>query len=161
MNANDFIEALQLEPHAEGGYYRSSFRAEQTAQTYFNKERPLYTSIYFLLRSQDVSHLHRLKSDELWNYHAGSALTVHIISPEGEYVTKKLGLNILAGEQPQVLVPRSCIFGSSVDADDSFSLVGCVVAPGFDYEDFELFTKAELHNSYPHLHDVIEKLAYD
>lgn len=161
MNAQHFIQALQLEPHAEGGYYRATFRAEQTARTDFQKERPLYTSIYFLLRSEDISHLHRLKSDELWNYHAGSPLTVHMISPEGEYVTKKLGLNIAAGEQPQILVPRGYIFGSTVDEAHSFSLVGCVVAPGFDYEDFELFHKAELHESYPHLYDVIQKLAYD
>lgn len=161
MNPQQLIDQLQLQPHPEGGFYRSSFRSDVEAQTTFGKERPLYTSIYFLLRSEDVSHLHRLQSDELWNYHGGSTLTVHMISPTGDYTTQKLGLNVAAGEQPQVLVKRGTIFGSTVDEEHTFSLVGCVVAPGFDFEDFELFTKQELHKSYPHLEAVIDKLAYE
>ena len=155
-----FIEKLGLEPHPEGGYFKSTFRAEEQL-TLAHGERPGYTSIYFLLRSQDISHLHRLQSDELWYYHGGSALTVHMIHPDGSYEAKKLGLNIATGELPQIRVPKQTIFGSSVDDPNTFSLVGCMVAPGFDFADFELFTQGELLADYPQHEMVIRKMAYE
>ena len=158
QNAQYYIEHLHMEPHPEGGYYVSSFRAEDSINTR-NVERPIYTSIYFLLRSQDISHFHRLKSDELWYYHGGSALTVHMIHEDGTYEAKKLGLNLKNGETPQVLVPKNTIFGSSVDEENTFSLVGCMVAPGFDFADFELFTQDQLLKQYPAHEEVIYKMA--
>ncbi|WP_107943506.1 cupin domain-containing protein [Metasolibacillus fluoroglycofenilyticus] len=159
QSAQFYIEQLQLEAHPEGGYYKSSFRANEEIATR-DVLRPIYTSIYFLLRSQDISHLHRLQSDELWYYHAGSPLTVHMIYPDGTYEAKKLGLNIAEGETPQILVPKHTIFGSSVDEAATFSLVGCMVAPGFDFADFELFTLDELLANYPQHEAVIRKMAY-
>lgn len=159
-NIAQLIEQLQLEPHPEGGFYKSSFRSEQRMTT-ASGERPLYTSIYFLLRSHDISHLHRLKSDELWYFHGGSALTVHMILPDGTYEAKKLGVNVGNGEMPQILVPKGTIFGSSVDAENTFSLVGCMVAPGFHFADFELFTQEELLVQYPQHAAVIAKMAYE
>jgi len=159
-SAQYFIEKLALDQHPEGGYYISSFRSTEDIAVR-EVTRPIYTSIYFLLRSQDISHLHRLQSDELWYYHAGSPLTVHMIYPDGTYEGKKLGLNLEAGEVPQVAVPKGTIFGSSVDDDNTFSLVGCMVAPGFDFEDFELFTQAELLADYPQHEAVIRKMAYE
>ena len=159
-SAQYFIDNLNLVKHPEGGYYTSTFRAEDHLAVR-DVERPIYTSIYFLLRSQDISHLHRLKSDELWYYHAGSSLTVHMIYPDGTYEAKKLGLNLEAGEVPQVVVPKNIIFGSSVDDADTFSLVGCMVAPGFDFADFELFTQGELLSDYPQHEAVIRKMAYE
>ena len=158
--AQYFIEKLGLQQHAEGGFYISTFAGKELVNT-ATGERPGYTSIYFLLRSSDISHLHRLQSDELWYYHAGSSLTVHMIYPDGTYEAKKLGLNIEAGEQPQILVPKYTIFGSSVDEPHTFSLVGCMVAPGFDYADFELFTQEELLQAYPQHAAVIRKMAYE
>ena len=76
----------------------------------------------------------------------GSSLTVHMIYPDGTYEAKKLGLNLDVGEVPQVAVPKNTIFGSSVDDAETFSLVGCIIAPVFDFVDFELFTQAELRN---------------
>ncbi|MFY0519096.1 cupin domain-containing protein [Lysinibacillus sp. UGB7] len=158
-SAQYFIDKLNLAEHQEGGYYISSFRsADEMAVR--DVTRPIYTSIYFLLRSQDISHLHRLKSDELWYYHAGSPLTVHMIYPDGTYEAKKLGLNMETGEVPQVAVPKNTIFGSSVEDTNTFSLVGCMVAPGFDFADFELFTQEELLADYPQLEAVIHKMAY-
>ena len=157
--AQYFIDQLKMEAHAEGGYFVSTFHGDSTVVTP-QGNRPNYTSIYFLLRSQDISHLHRLKSDELWYYHAGSALTVHMIHEDGTYEAKKLGLNIVDGEAPQIVVPKNTIFGSSVDDDNSFSLVGCMVSPGFDYTDFELFTQQQLITQYPQHKEVIEKMAY-
>lgn len=157
--AQYFIEKLAFEAHPEGGFYRSTVRAEESV-TLTRGERPFFTSIYFLLRSQDISHLHRLQSEELWYYHAGSPLTVHMIYPDGHYEAKKLGLNLAAGEQPQVLVPRHTIFGSSVDGAETFSLVGCMVAPGFDFADFELFTQQQLLEDYPQHEAIIRKMAF-
>ncbi|GLC90009.1 cupin domain-containing protein [Lysinibacillus piscis] len=157
--AQYFIEKLNLAQHPEGGYYISSFRATDE-MVVRDVQRPIYTSIYFLLHSQDISHLHRLQSDELWYYHAGSPLTVHMIYPDGTYEAKKLGLNVEAGEVPQIAVPKHTIFGSSVDDAATFSLVGCMVAPGFDFADFELFTQDELLKVYPQHEEVIRKMAY-
>eukprot|EP00461_Guttulinopsis_vulgaris_P002051 UN02052 len=151
---------MQLQPHPEGGYYRRTLCAGDTL-TLERGERPLYTSIYFLLRSQDISHLHRLQSDEVWYYHGGSALTIHMIHPDGTYEAQRLGLNFGLGERPQVVVKKNTIFGSSVDEENTFSLVGCMVAPGFDFADFELFTQHQLLAQYPQHEAVIKKMAYE
>ena len=156
--AEYWITHLELEAHPEGGYFKRSFASKEEIS---EKERKLYTSIYFLLRAGDVSHFHRLKSDELWYFHAGSSMSVHIIHENGEYEEAKLGLNLDKGEVPQVLVPKNSIFGSSLSEDKSFSLVGCMVAPGFEYEDFELFTQQDLLKDYPNHHEIISKLAYE
>ncbi|ARK30623.1 cupin domain-containing protein [Halalkalibacter krulwichiae] len=160
MNQNDanyWISHLGLEPHPEGGFFKRSFESTEELN---EQSRKLYTSIYFLLRAGDVSHFHRLQSDELWYFHAGSSMSVHIIHQDGRYEEAKLGLNIDKGEVPQVLVPKHSIFGSSLAEDKSFSLVGCMVAPGFVYEDFELFTQQQLLEEYPQHEEIISKLAY-
>ncbi|MDQ0270587.1 cupin domain-containing protein [Cytobacillus purgationiresistens] len=163
QTANDWIKGLQLEAHPEGGFFRSTFSSEEEITDFngrFEGQRSLYTSIYFLLRSQDVSHFHRLKSDELWYYHAGSSLTVHLIHENGKYEEIKLGLDIENGEVPQAKVPKNAIFGSSVMNQNTYSLVGCMVSPGFDFADFELFTQDELLAQYPQHEEVIRKLTY-
>lgn len=157
--ADYFIEKLDMIAHPEGGFYKESFKSE-TAYSQNNDSRALWTSIYFLLRTGEISHLHRLKSDEMWYYHAGEALSIYMISPEGELTIEQLGLNITNGEKPQVLVPKGYIFGSAMN-QNGFSLVGCMVSPGFDFKDFELFNKEELIKQYPTHIDIIEKLAMD
>lgn len=159
MKAEEYIKQLQLEPHPEGGFYKPTYASELSA-SFEHGERQLYTSIYFLLRSEDVSHLHRLQSDELWYFHAGSSLTIHMITPAGEYEEITLGLQVEQGEVPQFVVPKHTIFGSSVRDQDTFALAGCMVSPGFDFADFELFSQDELLGSYPQHEKVIRKLAY-
>jgi predicted cupin superfamily sugar epimerase len=122
-----------------------------------DESRKLWTSIYFLLRDGEVSNFHRLKSDEMWYYHAGSPLTIYMISPNGELTTRQLGLNIKNGEVPQFLVPKNYIFGSAMNRS-GYSLVGCMVCPGFDFKDFEIFERAALLNKYPQHKDIILKL---
>ena len=169
MNQQDpqyYISKLGLEPHPEGGYFKRTFESQeqitdQELTVDFEGKRMLYTSIYFLLTSNDVSHFHRLQSDELWYYHAGSPLSVHMIDENGEYTEYKLGLDLENGEVPQVLVPKNTIFGSSVKDRETFSLVGCMVSPGFEYQDFELFTQEELLLKYPEHKEIIMKIAYD
>ncbi|SRR5690606_23797861 len=158
-DAQFYISQLGLEPHPEGGFHKQTFVSEEMTNTGKDKQRKLYTSIYFLLRSEDISRLHRLQSDELWYYHGGSSLTVHIIDEKGDYKEVKLGLQLDKGEVPQVLVPKHSIFGSSVNEENTFSLVGCMVSPGFEYEDFELFTIDELLKDYPQHEEIIRKLA--
>lgn len=159
-DANYFIEKLGLEQHPEGGYYKNTFVADETIDA-FNTTRKLYTNIYFLLQSGEVSHFHRLKSDEVWYYHGGSPLTIHIIHENGDYEEIKLGLNLEAGERPQAIVRKNSIFGSSVIEQNTFSLVGCMVSPGFDFADFELFTQEALLKLYPQHEEMIRKLAYE
>lgn len=157
-----FIKQLNLEPHVEGGYFKANFVSSENItsndlRTKFEGERILWTSIYFLLRDGEVSNFHRLKSDEMWYYHAGSPLTIYMISPEGELTTHELGLNIENGEVPQVLVPKNYIFGSAMN-NEGFSLVGCMVSPGFEFKDFELFKRQYLLDLYPQYKEVIVKL---
>jgi uncharacterized protein len=165
-NPEFWISKLGLQAHPEGGYYKSTYAAKEQITdseltVEFEGTRKLFTSIYFLLESHDVSHFHRLKSDELWYYHGGSALTVHVIHEDGRYEEVKLGPNLEKGETLQYLVPKNSIFGSSVMDANTFALVGCMVSPGFDFQDFELFTQNELLAQYPEHAAVIRKLAYE
>ncbi len=163
---HNWVSKLGLTPHPEGGYYKSTFVSDEQItdielSVNFEGERKLYTSIYFLLPSEEVSHFHRLKSDELWYYHGGSPLTIHVIHENGEYEELKLGLDLEKGEVPQILVKKNSIFGSSVMEKDTCSLVGCMVSPGFEFRDFELFTQKELLEKYPQHQEIIMKLAYN
>lgn len=152
--ADDFIEYLALEQHVEGGYYRSSYRSE----TPFDQTRALWSSIYFLLRTGEVSHFHRLTADEMWYFHAGQSLTIYMIAPDGVLTTAQLGLDLAAGERPQFLVPKGCIFGSAMN-QPGFSLVGCMVSPGFTFDDFELFSQKTLLAHYPQHSKIIKRLS--
>lgn len=148
------VKELDLIPHPEGGFYRETYRSEETIK---GGKRSLMTSIYFLLTSENVSHFHRIKSDELWYYHGGSPLVVHILDAAGHH-QHIVGNDPEKGYLPQFLVPKNTIFGSTVLEKNSYSLVSCVVAPGFDFADFELFKKEELLAAYPIHSDIIEKL---
>ena len=151
--AEYYIKNLNMDPHIEGGYFKESFISNNEAR----KDKKLWSSIYFLLRTGEVSNFHRLKSDELWYYHDGEALTIYMITPEGELITSQLGKNIENGEMPQVLVPKGYIFGSAMN-NDGYSLVGCMVSPAFDYKEFELFDREYLLSLYPEHKEIILKL---
>ena len=154
--AEYYIKNLNMDPHIEGGYFKESFISNDEAR----KDKKLWSSIYFLLRTGEVSNFHRLKSDELWYYHDGEALTIYMITPEGELITSQLGKNIENGEMPQVLVPKGYIFGSAMN-NDGYSLVGCMVSPAFDYKEFELFDREHLLSLYPEHKEIILKLTRD
>lgn len=149
-----WVEKLEMLPHPEGGFYKETYRSETTIP---GSNRQLMTGIYFLLTSDNVSRFHRIKSDEIWFYHAGSPLLVHTLDENG-HTENPVGLDFLAGQAPQFLVPKNTIFGSSVLQENSYSLVSCVVAPGFDFEDFELFTREELLSLFPEHAAIIERL---
>ena len=148
------IDALGLLPHPEGGFYKETYRSELTLE---GQERNLLTSIYFLLTSENVSRFHRIKSDELWYFHAGSPLIVHTLSERG-HEQHHLGLDLSKGQQPFLWIPKDTIFGSTVLEKESFSLVSCAVAPGFDFRDFELFERPKLLAAYPEYREIVERL---
>lgn len=166
MNTADyFIKNLDMTPHPEGGFYKEIYASEENITSNdlkvdFEGSRILWTSIYFLLKDGEVSNFHRLKSDEMWYYHSGSPLTIYMISPEGELITEQLGLDIEHGEKPQVLVPKNYIFGSAMN-HEGYALVGCMVSPGFEFKDFELFKRNELIAKYPQHQQIIHKLTID
>lgn len=157
-----FIEKLGLKEHPEGGYYSECLKSSDIIDTRsvdaaFGGDRRLWTSIYFLLKDREVSRFHRIKSDEIWYYHSGTPLVIHIITKEGELKKVRLGLDAEREEQPQVLVPKGCIFGALMDGP-GYSLVGCMVSPGFDYEDFELLSREDLIKEYPQHEFIIKRL---
>ncbi|WP_288221351.1 cupin domain-containing protein [uncultured Clostridium sp.] len=152
-SAEYYIKNLEMEKHIEGGYFKESFVSVDEVRS----DKKLWSSIYFLLETGEVSNFHRLQSDELWYYHDGEALTIYMISPEGELITSQLGNNIENGERPQVLVSKGYIFGSAMN-NDGYALVGCMVSPAFEYDEFELFDREYLLNLYPQHKETIIKL---
>ncbi len=156
LRIRQLVESLQMKAHPEGGFYSEVYRSDQELKAETGI-RNLITSIYFLLRSEDVSHFHRIKSDELWFWHEGSPLSVHLLGENGHEILK-LGTADQYGTFPQHLVKANTIFGSSVDKSDSYALVSCVVAPGFDFRDFELFKAEDLLPLYPNAEEIILKL---
>jgi len=161
--ASEWIDALGLVPHVEGGYYREMYRsgevlpADVLPQRY-SGPRCFSTAIYFLLKSDQVSRLHRLRTDEIWHFYAGSPLTLHLLTPDGEYQAIHLGADPDAAQCFQAVIPAGVWFGATVDAPDSFTLVGCTVAPGFDFADFELGRREKMLAGFPQHADLLKRL---
>jgi predicted cupin superfamily sugar epimerase len=149
------IEELGLQPHPEGGFYKETFRSPELLS---DRDRNLITAIYFILTSDNVSKFHRIVSDELWFFHAGSPITIHLLDHEYGHREIALGNEFNSGQVPQFCVPGGTIFGSSVDVLGSYALVSCVVAPGFDFADFELFDRETLLKEFPEQQSIIERL---
>jgi uncharacterized protein len=163
-----YVETLGMQPHPEGGYFAETYRAAETiAQTAlpgrFSGDRPFGTAIYFLLESHHVSALHRIEADEIWHFYAGGPLDVFMIEPEtGKLTVVRLGQNLGnapdAGEVFQAVVPAGWWFGSAPAEGSAYSLVGCTVAPGFDFAGFELADKTLMLKQFPQHRNVIERL---
>jgi predicted cupin superfamily sugar epimerase len=156
-SAAAWIRALDLAPHPEGGHYRETYRAGETVTPPgFAGPRALSTAIYFLLQGREVSSLHRLRSDELWHFHAGSTLRVVELSAAGALREHRLGLDVEAGEQPQLTIPGGSWFSARVADAAGFTLVSCTVAPGFDFADFELGDRAALRDLFDRYPEIID-----
>jgi predicted cupin superfamily sugar epimerase len=162
--AQRWIEALDLTKHPEGGYYRETHRGGPAIRACclpegFRGERAASTSIYYLLPGGEISTFHRIRSDELWHYYAGSSLTVHVLFPEsGRHRRLRLGLDPARNQEPQAVVPAGAWFGALVDDPASYSLMGCTVSPGFDFRDFEIARRESLLREFPEHRAVIEAL---
>jgi len=156
-----WINHLQLLPHPEGGFYKETYRSKENISPrslpQFDEDRSVSTAIYFLLRSQDKSLFHRIKSDELWHFHAGSSLTLFVLGRSGVTV-HRLGLDVEKGECPQVVIPAACWFGALVNEPDHYTLASCTVAPGFHFPDFQLAHRAALLREFPDQEALITQL---
>lgn len=142
MTAQFIIAKLGLVPHPEGGYYSETYRSEEKiAQSAlperYSGDRCFGTAIYFLLESKDVHKLHRLITDEIWHYYSGSPIRL-TIKQDGAEKEMILGNNIAEGQVPQIVIPRGSWMVARLIAEDSYTLVGCTCAPGFEFEDFEI-----------------------
>jgi hypothetical protein len=132
--AADIIARLELKPHPEGGYYRETFRDTRVDVN----GRALSTAIYFLLARGERSHWHRIDAVEIWHYYAGSALILQI-ADNGDRRSVRLGPDLAAAERPQAIVPARAWQAAETTGD--WTLVGCTVAPGFDFAKFEFAPK--------------------
>lgn len=159
--AEEWIKRLELQRHPEGGWFAEVYQAAGTigkaSLPGHTGDRPFMTSIYFMLAPGEVSRLHRLKSDEIWYHHAGGSLTVHQIDTDGHYSAVSLGSDSDAGQQFQLIVTAGTWFGATVNGSDA-ALVGCAVAPGFDFADFELGNRTALLAAFPQHREIVEFL---
>jgi predicted cupin superfamily sugar epimerase len=142
--ARALIAALDLQPHPEGGHFREVFRATQPV-IHQGRERCAATSIFYLLADGACSAWHRIDADETWYHHAGGLLLLHVLQADGGLVTHRLGHPLRhAGAQFQAVVPAGAWFAAELSAPDDFALMGCAVAPGFEFAGFELAREADL-----------------
>jgi uncharacterized protein len=160
---DDIIKTLDLKTHPEGGYFRETYRSEgeilqSCLDNNFIGNRNYSTCIYFLLTSKAFSAFHMIRQDEIWHFYDGSALQLHMISPEGNYSYAVIGKEINNGQVPQFVVPASTWFAASVLEKESFALLGCTVAPGFDFSDFTLADRNYLIIAFPQHKEVITRL---
>ncbi len=163
QNAEYWIDRLGMTPHPEGGHYRVTYKsglsiAQTALPSGFHGARAASTAIYFLLSGGAFSAFHRIQSDELWHFYAGDPLFVHVIEPNGSYSRLLVGSDPEQGESFQGVVHAGCWFAASLQKPDSFALVGCTVAPGFDFADFELAERSQLTALYPQHRVLIEQL---
>lgn len=161
--AKYWVEKYHLQVHPEGGYFAETYRSAEiiphdALPKRFKGERNFSTGIYFLLESHQCSALHRIQSDEMWHFYYGSPLIVFYINQQGSVQTIKLGNNPENGEVFQAVVPAGVWFGSKPALQDSYSLVGCTVAPGFSFADFEMASRSKLLKEYPQHKEIIDTL---
>lgn len=160
MSAQTYIQKFDMAPHPEGGYFKEIYRSDENISHHslparFSGARSFSTAIYFLLEQGDKSHLHRIQSDEMWHFYAGDPLEIIQISPDG--VLERV---ILENKTHFThIVPAGYWFGSR--SQGAFSLVGCTVAPGFDFADFEMAKKADLSKQYPQHKKIIGEMSLD
>lgn len=152
MDAQVMITRLGLIRHPEGGWYRETYRsAEQLAGPAlpgrYGGARSFSTAIYFLLEQGDFSSFHRIQSDEIWHHYLGAPVMIYQLNEAGELSTLQLGPDQEQGQHFQVVIPAGSWFAAE-PAGNEFSLVGCTVAPGFDFSDFELAERSNLSEEY-------------
>jgi uncharacterized protein len=153
--AREIIERLQLVPLTiEGGYFRETYRSPLTLSANalpdeYDGNRNVSTCIYYLLTPETFSAIHCVRSDEIFHFYAGDAVEMLQLWPNGEAKVVTIHNDLAVGHQPQVVVPAGVWQGCRLVPGGGWALMGCTVAPGFDYEDFELGDRSELLAAYP------------
>ena len=159
--AAELIEILGLVPHPERGFFAETYRATSRVEAATHGGlRSAGTAIYFLITSdQPATFLHRLKSDEIFHLYEGGPLDLVRLFADGTSDVARLGLDLAAGERPQIAVPAGTWFGTELAGGATHCLVGCTVAPGFEYADFELADGPELAVRYPNVAPRISRMS--
>lgn len=160
------IEHFNLEKHPEGGYFCESYRSQDYMENESLPEniigrRNYATAIYFLLGEGDCSKFHRIKSDETWHFYLGGPLVIAEIDEDGQLIETILGQDFISGQKMQYTVKANRWFASYPMANTEFSFVGCSVAPGFDFRDFEIAQSSQLLEEFGEnvAQDLIERLS--
>jgi predicted cupin superfamily sugar epimerase len=164
LTVEQLIQHFNLQPHPEGGYYQETYKSteliiKEHLPDRFKGNRHFSTAIYFLLQQGDFSAFHRIQSDECWHFYAGQTLFIYILHCGGQLEIVQLGNNIAEGEVFQYVVPAGTWFASEPAPGSAFSFMGCTVAPGFDFADFEMATVEGLQKIYPQHAAVINRLS--
>lgn len=166
VTAEQVIASLNLQEYpAEGGYFKEMYRASDRVvgsalPSRYGGTRVISTAIYYMLTTKTFSIMHRLQSDEIWHFYLGSPVEMVQLFPDGSGKLTLLGNDVLAGERPQIVVPRGVWQGARVrpGAVPDFALMGTTVAPGFEFRDHEAGDRAKLTASYPMFKDIIVAL---
>ncbi len=163
LSTTEIVAYYHLLPHPEGGYYKETYRSKEEIEVdalpaRFNGNRSFSTAIFFLLVKGNFSAFHRIQSDETWHFYAGQSLNIFVIHENGELETIQLGDDIANGQTFQATVPAGAWFASVPAEGTHFSFVGCTVAPGFDFIDFELAQSVQLIELHPQHAELIAKL---
>ena len=158
--ARVLIDTLGLVPHPERGFYAETYRADTRVTAASHEgDRSAATAIYFLVTADTpVTSLHRLKSDEVFHLYEGGPLEILRLQEDGRWDVARLGLDVGRGERPQAVVRAGTWFGTLLDAGATHGLMGCTVAPGFEFADFELAEGPELEVRYPGAADRIHRM---
>lgn len=161
----DIVSQYTMQPHPKGGYYRETYRSpglipySALAARGHKGDRAFSTAILYLLPGGAQTMLNRLKSDELLHFYLGGPMTLVKIMPNGIVVEVTMGHDVADGHQVQHVVEAGCWFSSYCNPGTPYSLIGCTVAPGFDFADFEMPNRAALIKEFPQAKDVIERFA--
>ena len=163
LTSHQLIQQYGLRPHPEGGWYKETYKSSEyipaaALPERFGDSRAFSTAIYFLLQQNEFSAFHRIKSDECWHFYAGDALVIYVIKQDRKLDIISLGNDILNGQLFQYTVPANCWFASKPAAGSNWCFVGCTVAPGFDFTDFELADASTLSDIYPDHKSIILQL---
>lgn len=159
-SSDNLISLLSLRPHPEGGHFRETYRSQHRV----NREgdgagRSASTAIYYLLRGTERSTWHRIRSDEMWHFYEGAPIRIYVLEPEGGLSVLRLGHPLRhEGAQFQALVPAGRWFAAECEEPDGYSLVGCTVAPGFEFEEFEIADASFLKQHWPDHAELIVRL---
>jgi len=165
LTADDLVRRLALQPHPEGGFFHEMYRADERIEAEalpprYGSKRVFGTAIYYLLTPDTFSELHRLESDEVYHFYLGDPVEQLRLFSNGRGEVVVLGNDLAAGQQPQVVVPRGVWQGLRIREGGAhgYSLLGCTMAPGFEFDDFESGMRAALREAYPEFDEMILEL---
>jgi uncharacterized protein len=163
ITIEDIIKLLELKPHPEGGFYKETYRSDEDLSkeilpTRYYGPRCFGTCIYYLLTKETFSMIHRIKSDEIFHFYLGDPVEMLNLFPDGKGKVITIGSDLINGMIPQVIVEKGVWQGACLKEGGKFALLGTTVAPGFDFNDFEVGKQKNILSEYPEFKEIIKKL---